>query len=124
LERLAHRGDAVRAFALRHWKNLCQPGSVYDPEPEGDDTAEATIEIRPSEGEVLRAVGWTVTGSERWDHTGKLVNTYEPVDVAPTRKRNRNDGTDTQIGDLLFRDGKLIEWGTTARGKALKPLER
>lgn len=123
LERLAHRGEAARAFALRHWKNLNYPGSGYVPEPIEDNEPE-TIEIRPSEGELLRAVGWTVTGEERSQQTGKLVPTYEPAKPQSFSTRNRNGGTDTRVGGLLFRDGKLIEWGVTAKGRPLKPVER
>ncbi|WP_234811204.1 hypothetical protein [Xaviernesmea oryzae] len=124
LERLAYRRDGARLFALRHWRNLCYPGAGFIPEPDDDDTAEAQVEIRPSEAELLRAVGWTVTGSERWEHTGKVVNTYKRAEAAPISTRNRNGGTDTRFGDLRFRDGKLIEWGTTANGASLKPVER
>lgn len=123
LERLAHRGDAARAFALRHWKNLCYPGSGYEPQPIEDNEPE-TVEIRPSEAEMMRAVGWTVTGEERSLRTGKLVPTYEPRETQAATTRNRNGGTDTRIGGLLFRDGKLIEWGVTAKGRPLKPVER
>lgn len=124
LERLAHRGDMARAFALRHWKNLCQPGSVYEPELEGDDEPEKKIRIRPSEGALLRAIGWNVTGNERWKHTGKLVHVYERADVEAIHRRNRLGGIDTRLGELLFRDGKLVEWARTARGRPLKPVER
>lgn len=123
LERLAHRGDAARAFALRHWKNLCYPGSAYEPQAIEDNEPE-TIEIRPSEGELLRAIGWTVTGEERWPQTGKLVPTYEPSETQAVSTPNRNGGTDTRIGGLLFRDGELIQWGVTAKGRTLKPVER
>lgn len=123
LERLAHRGDAARAFALRHWKNLTYPGSGYLAEPIEDNEPE-TVEIRPSEAELLRAVGWTVTGEERWARTGKLVPTYEPAEQQSVSTRNRNGGTDTRIGSLGFRDGKLIEWGVTAKGRPLQPVER
>lgn len=123
LERLAHRGDMARAFALRHWKNLCYPGSGYEPQPIEDNEPE-TIEIRPSESELLRAVGWAVTGDERSPQTGKLVPTYERAEVDVVTTPNRNGGTDTRVGGLLFRDGKLIEWGVTAKGRPLKPVER
>lgn len=125
LERLAHRGDDARVFALRHWRNLLYPGSGYiPPEPTADDTDEPDIEVRPSEAELLRAVGWTVTGRERWEHTGKLVNTYRPADLEPTASRNRNGAVDARLGDLLFRDGALVEWGKTKKGRALRPVER
>lgn len=125
IERLAHRGDEARVYALRHWRNLCFPGSGYiQPEPTGEDTEEAEVEVRPSESELLRAVGWTVTDRERWPHTGKLVNVYYAADLKPTASRNRNGGVDTQLGELLFRDGALIEWGRTGKGRALRPVER
>jgi hypothetical protein len=124
LERLAHRGDMARAFALRHWKNLVQPGSLIESTPDIDDAAEKQIEVRPSEAETLRAIGWTVTGEERWPDTGRIVKTYEPNDATPVSTRNRLGGTDTRLGNLLFRDGKLIQWGVTAKGASLKPIER
>jgi len=125
LERLAHRGDEARVYALRHWKNLNYPGFGYiPPEPTDDDTDEPQVEARPSEAELLRAVGWTVTGSERWQHTGKLVNTYASADLSPSVKRHRNGTVDIELGDLVFRDGALIEWGRTKRGRALQPVER
>lgn len=125
LERLAYRGDEVRAYALRHWKNLLYPGSGYfPPEAANDDYVEAEIEVRPSEGELLRAVGWHVTGQERWPVTGKLVNTYSPKAALPAISRNRSGDAEIRIGDLLFRDGKLVEWGKTKRGRALRPVER
>ncbi|MBB5041947.1 hypothetical protein [Shinella fusca] len=125
LERLAHRGDEARVYALRHWRNLCFPGSSYiPPEPTDDDTDEPQVEVRPSEAELLRAVGWTVTGRERWEHTGKLVNTYASADLSPSVKRHRNGTVDIELGDLVFRDGALIEWGRTKRGRALRPVER
>ncbi|MXN45909.1 hypothetical protein GR138_11960 [Shinella kummerowiae] len=126
LGRLAHRGDEARVFALRHWRNLCFPGSGYiPPEPADDVTDEPEMEVRPSEAELLRAVGWTVTGAERWQHTGKIVNTYEPAaPVEPTINRHRNGAVDIELGDLIFRDGEMIKWGQTARGRALRPVER
>lgn len=125
LERLAHRGDMARAFALRHWRNLVNPGSGYEAIAEAEDIEEAGLEIRPTEAGTLRAIGWNVTGQGRWPHTGKLVPTYErDSEVEPVTTRNRLGGTDTRFGDLLFRDGKLISWGTTAKGRDLKPVER
>ncbi|MDI7923388.1 hypothetical protein [Ferirhizobium litorale] len=85
---------------------------------------ETTLETRPSEAELLGAVGWTVTGRERWPWTNEVVNTYQPQDCTATHQRNRNGGIDTQLGDLLIRDGALVEWGRTSRGKPLRPVER
>lgn len=92
---------------------------------EEDGLATATkTEVRPTEGELLGATGWTIIGRERWHWTGEEVNVYEPCEVAGTRRKNKNGGEDTQLGDLLFRDGKLIEWGRTSKGAALRPVER
>lgn len=126
LERLAHRGDEARVYALRHWKNLLYPGSGHiPPEPTDDgDTDEPEIEVRPSEAELLRAVGWSVTGRERWKHTGRLVNTYAAAQVEPTINRHRNGAVDIKLGDLVFRDGEIVEWGRTRKGRALRPVER
>jgi hypothetical protein len=33
-------------------------------------------------------------------------------------------GNTTKIGDLEFRKGQLVRWGTTRRGRPLKPVER
>jgi hypothetical protein len=124
LERLAYRGDLRRVHALRHWRNICFPGSEpTPPEPDSQNT-DARSEIRPSEGELLGAIGWKVIGRERWPVTGKMVNVYEPQEVTPKRTRNRNGGEDSQLGDLLFRDGTLVVWGHTAKGTALRPVER
>jgi hypothetical protein len=52
------------------------------------------------------------------------VNTYQPAEVTPVNSRNRNGGIDTQLGDLQFRDGALVEWARTSKGRALRPVER
>ncbi|MBY3268422.1 hypothetical protein HFO05_07320 [Rhizobium laguerreae] len=123
-ERLAHRGDYPRLFALRHWKNLNFPGSEIDVLEEGNYDPEVAIETRPSEGELLAAIGWQIVDRERWYFTNEMVNLYESKPSIETRLKNRNGGTDTSLGALLFRDGKLIQWGETRQGAALKPVER
>lgn len=124
LERLAHRQDEARVYALRHWRNVCYPGSEFVPTVDEDETEELEMEIRPSEAELLGAIGWQVIGKERWEHTGKLVNVYAANDATPVSKRNRLGGTDTQIGNLVFRDGNLIMWGKTKKGAGLRPVDR
>lgn len=124
LERLAHRQDEARVYALRHWRNMCHPGSEYVPTADEDETEELEMEIRPSEAELLGAIGWKVIGRERWEHTGKVVNVYAANDATPTSKRNRLGGTDTHVGDLVFRDGNLIRWGKTKKGTGLRPVDR
>jgi hypothetical protein len=124
LERLAYRGDMRRLHALRHWRNICFPGSEPTPPEPGSQDEDTRSEIRPSEGELFAAIGWTVIGRERWPWTGKMVNVYQPKDAAPRSIMNQNGGEDTELGDLLFRDGKLVVWGRTAKGVALRPVER
>lgn len=124
LERLAYRGDYRRLFALRHWKNMVFPGSEIEAPEENHFDPETTIEIRPSEAELLAAVGWKVIDRERWHFTNEIVNLYETKDCTPTHHKNKNGGEDTQIGNLLFRDGRLIEWGRTGKGSSLRPVER
>ncbi|MCM5691439.1 hypothetical protein M8037_22195 [Sinorhizobium meliloti] len=103
-ERLYHRQDYRRLYALRYWRNLCFPVPVPECAETTEASTESTIEIRPSINELLAAVG---------------VLPYKP-----TSRRNTNKGTDTTVGALRFRDGKLVEWGTTAKGKPLRPIER
>ncbi|MDX1102678.1 hypothetical protein GOL81_25370 [Sinorhizobium medicae] len=124
LERLAYRGDYRRLFALRHWKNMVFPGSEIEAPEENNLDPETTIEVRPSEAELLAAIGWKVIDRERWHFTNETVNVYERKDSAPTHHKNKNGGEDTQIGNLLFRDGRLIEWGKTGKGSSLPPVER
>lgn len=124
LERLAYRGDYRRLFALRHWKNMVFPGSEVEALEENHLDPETTIEVRPSEAELLAAVGWKAIDKERWHFTNEIVNVYERKDCTPTHHKNKNGGEDTQLGNLLFRDGRLIEWGKTGKGNSLRPVER
>ncbi|MBY5585295.1 hypothetical protein [Rhizobium leguminosarum] len=123
-ERLAHRGDYARLFALRHWKNMVFPQDIVIADDEPYDP-EVAIEIRPSEAELLGAVGRKVTGRERWPFTGEIVNTYDDTPAPDTKYHaNRNGTLDIRVGDLMFRDGELKQWGETKRGAALRPDER
>ena len=56
LERLAHRQDEARVYALRHWRNMRYPGSEFVPTVDEDETEELEMEIRPSEAELLGAM--------------------------------------------------------------------
>ncbi|MBX5293038.1 hypothetical protein HJB96_08795 [Rhizobium sp. NLR15a] len=125
LERLAHRGDKARLFALRHWRDLCFPRDVEIPDEAEHYEPEVAIEIRPSETELLGAVGWKVVDRERWAFTGEMVNVYEAAEeVAPKYRTSRNGALEARVGDLLFRDGDLKQWGSTRKGAALQPVER
>lgn len=123
-ERLAYRGDHARLFALRHWRNMVFPGSELEAREEDNLDPEVTIETRPSEAELLGAIGWEVVDSERWYWTRENVNVYKATPSVETHQKNKNGGTDSSLGALLFRDGKLIQWGETRKGAALKPVER
>lgn len=127
LERQAHTGRRDYALALIRWRDLTSPARfVAVNDNQSTDAADMLREIRPSEGELLRAVGWKVVGNERWAHTGKSVNTYEPAEE-PEHVQTRHRAckiVDERVGDLLFRNGELVEWGLTAKGKPLKPIDR
>lgn len=124
LERLAYRGEKVRLFALRHWRDLCFPGKIVVEDGETYEP-EAVIELRPSEAELMAAIGRKVIGRERWDHTGEVVNVYEEA-PSPTivYRTNRNNSLEAEVGKLRFRDGELRQWGETKKGKPLRPVER
>ncbi|QIG68359.1 hypothetical protein EVB74_025 [Rhizobium phage RHph_Y3_56_1] len=122
-ERLAYRGDYARLYALRHWRDMVFPQEIIIADDEQYEP-EAGIEIRPSEAELLGAIGWEIVDRERWYWTRETVNIYEPKPSGENRQKNKNGGTDTTLGALLFRDGKLIQWGATKKGHSLRPVER
>lgn len=130
LERLAHRKDRKRVDALLFWRDLTQPYNAPIPhngEANAEDNGDVEFEheIRPTEPAMLKAIGWKVTGKERWHFNGKMVHTYDHSDLkpiavaecAPVRKH-------IQFGDLRFHGNEMVEWGRTAKGKPLKPIER
>lgn len=133
-ERLAYRGDVARLYALRHWRDMCFPRDMdIQQEDEAQDDVEVNIKIRPTEAQLLGAVGWTVIDRERWSHTRKMVNVYmKSTDEQPlyrTKIVGKKSGAihhalDARIGDLIFTDGELVQWGTTSKGKARRPSER
>jgi len=124
-ERLAHRGDQKRLYALRHWKNMIFPQQIAVPDDEQPYEPECAIEIRPSEAELLAAIGRRPIGRERWDFTGEMLNYYDDKQEPGTVYRtNRNGVLEAQIGNLTFRKGALVQWGETRKGAALRPVER
>jgi hypothetical protein len=116
LERIAHLKDAEKVAALRLWRDLCSSRSTTSVSPEVSGNLRR--EIRPTEGELLTAAGWVITGRERWHHTGRKVNVYSRPGSTPLVVSTG------KIGSLEFREGKLIAWGVTNRGKKLKPCEQ
>ncbi len=79
---------------------------------------EQDLECRPTIAEIERAmegagrvaVVCTVRNGQRSD----VRQVHRPCERGPNAR----------IGDLVFRSGRLVRWGRTARGVALKPIER
>jgi len=134
LERLAYRGDKARVDALQRWRYFVFPReTVVVDQDETQYEPELFIEVRPSEAELMAAVGRHVTDRERWDHTGEMVNVYSDAPDPKTEysvKLVVNDrgvprrSLEAKIGNLIFCDGELTQWGATSKGKALKPVNR
>lgn len=132
LERLAHRGDLARVKGLQRWRDLRHPEEIVTPEEEGQYEPEVTIETRPSESELMAAVGRKAVDRERWEHTGEMVNVYDDTPSPKTEFSTKQTGgrgakrtsLEARIGSLTFTDGALKYWGVTAKGRKLKPVER
>ncbi len=125
LERLAYRRDADRIRGLQRWRYLLFPQEIVVAEEDDDTNEEATIEIRPSESELMAAVGRKVIGRERWNWTRRMVNVYGDEPEPSTQYRtNRNGALEAKIGHLLFRKGELVQWAVTKNGRPLGPVER
>lgn len=134
LERLGRVApDAVPLW--RFWRDLqCAPAADVFAEPEiivdeGEEPAntdfsmtEQDLEIRPSVDELRRA--WESAPARRVSvcctvRNGKRFDVQPVIDPVIVRR-----GDSTYIGDLKFRRGKMVCYGTTARGKPLEPIER
>jgi hypothetical protein len=120
----------------RYWRDLqsapapdvyAEPEIIVDdPENEpvnsGFSETELDLEIRPRIAELQRT--WESAPARRVSvhcvvRAGKRFD-VQPV-IEPVVYR---EGNTTRIGDLVFRKGKLVQYGRTARGVALKPIER
>jgi hypothetical protein len=134
LERLGRVSpDAVRLW--KYWRDLqCAPAADVYAEPEiivdegeepantGFSRAEQDLEVRPTVDEMRRA--WESAPARRVSvhcvvRSGRRFDVQPVIDPVVYRK-----GEKTLIGQMLFRKGRLVRWGKTARGIALKPLER
>lgn len=135
LERLGRVSPDV-VHLWQYWRDLQAapaPDVYAEPEiivDEGEEPAntgfsgtELDLEIRPRVEELQRAweaaptrrvsVHCVVRGGQRYD----IQRVIEPIVL--------HDGNNTaRIGDMLFRNGKLVRWGTLSRGRPLKPIER
>ncbi|MQX70075.1 hypothetical protein [Sinorhizobium meliloti] len=88
------------------------------PKPASNWSADAednSQEIRPTEGELMKAASDAfrvyVRNGVRHAGAGLVVKADE-------------DGERITLGSLKFRDGRLIEWGSTAKGHKLRPVDR
>ncbi|MBU2483894.1 MAG: hypothetical protein KKG78_02325 [Alphaproteobacteria bacterium] len=123
LERLSRLASPDAAQALYRYKELMQPARITaanDNDPDGPEMdAEMRHEVRPTVDEMLQAASVgsrTFVRSERTADGWQIVHRQEArLDV---------DGSNVLLGNLTFREGKLTSWGTTTRGKDLKPVER
>lgn len=79
---------------------------------------EQDLEVRPTVAEIERAM----EGAGRVAVVCAVLNGVRS-DVQRI-ERPLVLGANTRIGDLVFRNGRLVRWGRTARGVSLKPIER
>lgn len=127
LERLGRVAPDVVPL-WRFWRDLqAAPAADIYNEPEiivdegeepantGFSTAEQDLECRPSVDEMLRAI----EGAGRVS----VVCTVQNGKRSDVRQEVR-PWTTSRIGDLEFRNGRLVRYGRTARGVPLKPIER
>jgi hypothetical protein len=131
LERLGRTSpESVRLW--KYWRDLqaAPAADVYnEPEivvDEGDEPAntdfseggEQDLEIRPTVDEMMRAM----EGAGRV----AVICTVRNGVRSDVRRMERplEFGETTRIGDLIFRNGKMVRFGRTARGVPLKPVER
>ncbi|MEY9629862.1 hypothetical protein [Sinorhizobium fredii] len=79
------------------------------------DAEDNRQEIRPTVGELMKAASdaFRVYARKGARHigAGMVVKTVDDVEHIT-------------LGSLKFRDGLLVEWGTTAKGHKLKPVDR
>ncbi|RVH50709.1 hypothetical protein [Sinorhizobium meliloti] len=80
-----------------------------------DDADDNQQEIRPTVGELLKAASDAfrvyVRDGVRHVGAGLVIDADE-------------DGERITLGSLKFRDGRLVEWGSTRRGHKLRPVDR
>jgi hypothetical protein len=103
---------------------MCYPDRV-EVEPDSHEyNPEVVVEVKPSEPALLGAICWKVDGKERWHFTGEEVNTYKRAESKVAYRTNTNGGKEATTGNLVFRDGELVQWGRTKKGSTLKPSEK
>lgn len=121
LERLARLPSPNAAASLWRYAELMEPHKVpvadNDNDPDAADLdVELRHEIRPTISELMAAAGPPTRVAFVVDAGGAR---YPQKFWQPIQSKQG-----PRLGDLVFRDGKLVSWGETARGKVLKPVER
>jgi hypothetical protein len=134
LERLGRTSPDVGRL-WKYWRDLqtapapdvfALPEIVVDdgeePPNTGFSETELDLEIRPRVEELQRA--WESAPARRVSvvctvHSGQRFDVQPVIDPVVYR-----EGNTRRIGDLVFRNGKLVQYGRTERGVALKPIER
>ena len=118
-ERLTRLESPNAAQALVQYAELMSPPRIVaaNDNDAPDEDPDFIHEIRPSEAELMRAAGpaLRVVYSKTANGWSVLKRTYPPL-------QRTKEGL--RLGSLLFHGGKLVQFGTTARGKPLKPIER
>lgn len=121
IERLARLPSPSAAAALWRYAKLMEPHKFptadNDNDPDADDLdVELRHEIRPTIKELMSAAGRPALVVYQVDAGGWRImrKSWKP--------HCTSEGV--RIGSLVFRSGKLVVWGKTARGKDLKAVER
>jgi hypothetical protein len=124
-ERLSRLDNSAAVHALLKWAELDRPASTIaandnnEPCTDPMDT-EARHETRPSVGEIMAAADddLVLTFESR-----EQVNAGWSIMTADGRPMGFI-GEVVILGRLRFIRGAMMSWGTTVRGKLLKPVER
>ncbi|MET3759154.1 hypothetical protein ABID08_006538 [Rhizobium binae] len=125
IERLSRLENPEAARSLYRYAQLMAPPHMIvandnDPDaaaPEGDP--DMRHEMRPGIDEMLDAASPGMRSrvvSAKINGTWTVIERHEPG--------FRLSGSDVQLGNLVFRSGKLVAYGQTARGRSKTPVER
>jgi hypothetical protein len=120
-ERLERLASPAAVQALFRYAELMRPARSVaandNREPGTDIDVEMRRETRPSINETLRAAA--ADGLRVSVISAKVGGQWTII----ARQRGR-DAICGRLGNLEFRDGAMISWGSTKRGKPLRPVDR
>ncbi|QLF70179.1 hypothetical protein FE840_011870 [Peteryoungia desertarenae] len=121
LERLARLPSPSAAAALWRYAKLMDPHKFPTADNDNDPDAadldcELRHEVRPTVKELMAAAG----------RPARVVYQVDAVGWSIIRKswKPHCTASGVELGSLTFRNGKLVSWGKTTKGKDLKPVER